>query len=79
MTQATVRHLSVLGYAGGFTHWVYKDTATPLATMLEPGFFTPVREMVATGDVGFLAGLGHTAQRVFILRPDGQVALAQVF
>ncbi len=47
----TIRNLSVLAYAQGFTLWHYKALAAPLATLAQPGFFDHARDMLATGDM----------------------------
>ena len=47
----SMRNLSVLAYANGFTLWHYKAGATPLAAINEPGFFSAAADMMATGDM----------------------------
>lgn len=78
---ASVRNLSVLSYAAGFTGWVYRDPNTALADMLKPGFFglDGFSDMVTDGDTVVLVGARHTAFRVFRCTHQGQVQLEQVF
>ena len=47
----TIRNLSVLAYAQGFTLWHYKAPTAPLATLAQPGFFNHAGDMLATGDM----------------------------
>jgi hypothetical protein len=46
----TLRNLSVLAYAQGFTLWHYR-TAAPMAHPAAPGFFSPAADMINTGDM----------------------------
>lgn len=46
-----VRQLSVLAYANGFTLWHYKAGPDGLATVSQPGFFGPVDDLLAIGDM----------------------------
>lgn len=47
----TLRNLSVLAYAQGFTLWHYRAAAAPLARAAGPGFFNPAADMIAAGDM----------------------------
>ncbi len=47
----SVRELSVLAYANGFTLWHYKAGATGLSSVAEPGFFGPAADLLADGDM----------------------------
>ncbi len=47
----TVRNLSVLAYAQGFTLWHYKAGATPLAEVAKAGFFDAAGDMLVRGDM----------------------------
>lgn len=47
----SIRNLSVLAYAQGFTLWHYKAGAIPLAVVAKPGFFDAAADMLATGDM----------------------------
>ncbi len=48
----TLRNLSVLGYANGFTLWHYKAGA--LAPARETGFFADAADLMAEGDMVML-------------------------
>ena len=52
----TVRNLSVLAYAQGFTLWHYKSPAAPLAALDQPGFFDHAASMLAAGDMMMMSG-----------------------
>ena len=47
----TLRNLSVLAYAQGFTLWHYRAAAAPMARTAAPGFFNPAADMIAAGDM----------------------------
>ena len=47
----SLRNLSVLAYANGFTLWHYKAGETALAAVNTPGFFAAAEDMLATGDM----------------------------
>ena len=47
----SIRNLSVLAYAAGFTLWHYKGHGATLADIASPGFFNGARDMLATGDM----------------------------
>jgi hypothetical protein len=47
----TLRNLSVLAYANGFTLWHYKAGAEALGVINAPGFFAAAEDMLATGDM----------------------------
>jgi hypothetical protein len=47
----SLRNLSVLAYANGFTLWHYKAGDAPLATVNAPDFFAAAEDMLATGDM----------------------------
>jgi hypothetical protein len=66
---AKLRNLSVLSYANGFTHYTYVSRDTPLADLLQEGYFSAFSDMLATGDVIMLVGSDGNAQRY--VRSDG--------
>ena len=45
----SLRRLSVLAYAQGFTQWVYQQAA-PLDAICAPEFFSGAADMVMSGD-----------------------------
>ena len=47
----TIRNLSVLAYANGFTLWHYKAGQNSLEHLAEPGFFGDAAGMLAAGDI----------------------------
>ena len=51
-TRATIRNISVLAYAQGFTQWHYRSADHTIADVLAPGFFAVVADagMVEHGD-----------------------------
>ena len=47
----SVRNLSVLSYANGFTLWHYKAGADVLAHVGDRGFFDAASDMLTVGDI----------------------------
>lgn len=47
----SIRSLSVLAYANGFTLWHYKAGVDGLDAVTAPGFFEDERSMFAPGDI----------------------------
>ena len=47
----TIRSLSVLAYAQGFTLWHYKAASASLADVVSDGYFDPASDMLAIGDM----------------------------
>lgn len=47
----TIRNLSVLAYANGFTLWHYQAASDRLDQVGRPGFFDNVDGMLAAGDI----------------------------
>ena len=47
----SMRNLSVLAYASGFTLWHYKSGADAPDAVSEVGFFDDARDMLASGDM----------------------------
>lgn len=71
----SLRNLSVLAYANGFTLWHYKSGAEVLAAAANPGFFADAAELMAPGDMVMLSGPG--GGRIGILAGQGKsIALA---
>lgn len=73
-----VGKLSVLQYADGFTHWLYKDKSLPTRWFLEGWFFKPVSEMVEDGDMVTLVGRDTVYIRVFHRDHEGDLILRPV-
>jgi hypothetical protein len=47
----SIRNLSVLAYANGFTLWHYKSGTDTLPTVLGTGYFSNASDMLNTGDL----------------------------
>jgi len=47
----SLRNLSVLAYANGFTLWHYKAGSVALDSVNATGFFAAAEDMLATGDM----------------------------
>jgi len=47
----SLRDLSVLAYANGFTLWLYKAAKAVQEEVTAPGYFDPAADMLATGDM----------------------------
>jgi hypothetical protein len=47
----SVRELSVLAYANGFTLWHYKAGAGGVPMTTAPGFFDPAADLLSGGDM----------------------------
>ena len=52
----SIRALSVLAYANGFTLWHYKTGAAPAADAGRDGFFNEAADMLAVGDILMVSG-----------------------
>jgi hypothetical protein len=52
----TLRNLSVLAYANGFTLWHYKAGADAIQKANETGFFADAADLMAPGDMVLLSG-----------------------
>jgi hypothetical protein len=50
MMAFSIRNLSVLAYANGFTLWHYKSAGDPPGSVAEAGFFNAAGDMLACGD-----------------------------
>ncbi len=52
----TLRNLSVLAYANGFTLWHYKSGGDALSRAGEAGYFADAADLMAEGDMVMLTG-----------------------
>jgi hypothetical protein len=50
----SLRNLSVLAYANGFTLWHYKATQDALPHTTHPGYFADAADLMAAGDLVML-------------------------
>jgi RecB family exonuclease len=71
----TVRNLSVLAYAQGFTLWHYKAPADPLAMLTVPGFFDHACDMLAAGDMVMMSA-SDGGRLAFVAAATDRVTLA---
>ncbi len=71
----TVRNLSVLAYANGFTLWHYKGAKTPLVDVAAPGFFDAAADMMASGDM-VMVSAADGARILAVRAGDGGLATA---
>ena len=65
----TVRKLSVLAYANGFTLWLYKTTNDGLDAIASEGFFGDAGDILADGDI-MMVSAADGARLLRIGRPD---------
>ncbi len=54
----TVRNLSVLAYANGFTLWHYKTPVDSVKDAMAPGYFQDAADLCAEGDMIMITGNG---------------------
>lgn len=52
----TLRNLSVLAYANGFTLWHYKAGNDNFAQTMGPGYFSDAADLLCEGDMVMLSG-----------------------
>jgi hypothetical protein len=64
----SLRHLSVLAYANGFTLWLYKTGADDQASVAAPGFFESAGDMLAGGDMMMVSA--RDGGRIFSMIAD---------
>ena len=74
----TIRNLSVLAYAQGFTLWHYKGGTLPMAEMRAVGFFNSSADMLATGDMILMSAADGGAVSFVAKSDGGAVILAGV-
>lgn len=60
---ATLRNLSVLCYAQGFTLWHYRAPNVPLSVTDLPDFFQCATDMMAVGDMVLISATGSASLR----------------
>lgn len=51
----SLRNLSVLAYANGFTLWHYKSDSDSLERAVAKGYFAPAADLLAPGDMVMLS------------------------
>jgi hypothetical protein len=65
----SLRNLSVLAYANGFTLWLYKSNLADQAQVAAPDFFEDAGDMFAAGDILMVAA--RDGARMLCVRADG--------
>ena len=73
----TLRNLSVLAYAQGFTLWHYKAPSAKLAALGQAGFFDLAANMLASGDI-MLMSAEDGGRLAFVAMVDNTVLLASL-
>jgi hypothetical protein len=71
----SVRNLSVLAYANGFTLWHFKSEALPAVDA--PGFFDAAADLLASGDI-MMVSAPDGARIAVVDRKAGGVMLARM-
>jgi len=64
----TVRNLSVLAYAQGFTSWIYRHNGD-ISEVFADGFFDSANDMMSKGDMIMISANAAGAHR-FVLKSD---------
>jgi len=78
MSKFSVRDLSALQYANGFTMWHYKHGAATLGECQTDGFFNDAGEMMAVGDAILITGPEGGRQFVVRAAAHGRVDLGPI-
>ena len=73
----SIRNLSVLAYAQGFTLWHYKGGAATLAQAGAEGFFDRAADMLETGDI-MMVSAADGGRLLFIAANSGGIATASL-
>ena len=71
----SIRSLSVLAYANGFTLWHYKGGEDSLSTVGRPGYFDDAVDMLAGGDM-LLVSTPEGGQVLCVATEEGRVTAA---
>ena len=71
----TVRNLSVLAYAQGFTLWHYRAPNAKLAALGKKGFFDKAADLLAQGDMLMMSG-ADGGRVAFVASAQNSVTLA---
>jgi len=74
----TIRNLSVLAYANGFTLWHYKGDQNSLEHLTRPGFFNGAAGMLASGDIVIISTLEGVSMLCVKAGADNLPQLAKV-
>ena len=71
----TIRNLSVLAYANGFTLWHYKAAAETQAAVAVRGFFDGASDMLSDGDM-VLVSASDGGRVLFVLSDQDRIVTA---
>jgi hypothetical protein len=71
----SLRSLSVLAYAQGFTLWHYRSAADALAVVGQAGFFDPAADLMTQGDM-VLMSAPDGGKACFVRSDAGRVVTA---
>ncbi len=74
----TIRDLSVLAYARGFTLWHYKAGTATLAEVDGAGFFNDAADMMPPGDIIMVSAADGGAQFYVASVAEGVVTIASM-
>ena len=74
----SIRDLSVLAYANGFTLWHYKAGNDSLADVAQADYFADASDMMATGDMVLISGAKACRVLCISLADAGKVLSAPV-
>jgi hypothetical protein len=74
----TIRDLSVLAYANGFTLWHYKTGSDSLADVAHAGYFADASDMMAAGDMVLISAAKGCRVLCIALADAGEVLSAPV-
>lgn len=72
----SVRNLSVLAYANGFTLWHYRSAADGLERITGPDYFEAAADMLTGGDIMMLSTAEGARIVSVAANPDGSVCAA---
>jgi hypothetical protein len=75
MSAFSLRSLSVLAYANGFTLWHYKLAAGPVEPVQETGYFADAADLIAAGDMVLVSG--PEAGRLLTVTGTGRAIVAR--
>lgn len=70
----TIRNLSVLAHANGFTLWHYAAQTETREELATPGYFTPAADLLAPGDILMLSAADGA--RLLCVLPASPLTLA---
>lgn len=74
----TIRDLSVLAYANGFTLWHYKTASDSLADVARDDYFADAADMMEAGDMILISGAKACRAMCIVLAEAGKVLSAPV-